>query len=321
MRLSILLLLAAALAAGDAKPFTIAVIPKGTTHEFWKAINAGAIKAEREFTAAGQPVKVLWKGPLKEDDRTAQIDVVQNFTTRKVSGMVLAPLDSKALAAPVAQAADAGIPVVIIDSALESDRQVAFVATNSLLGGKLGGQHLAKLLNGTGKVVMLRYQAGSASTEAREAGFLEAMQANPGITLLSVDQHGGATRESALTAAQNLLNRYKGQVNAVFTPNESTTAGMMLALKEAGLAGKVVHVGFDASQPLIDGLKAGAINGLVVQDPFQMGYLGVKTMVEHLQGKPVTKQIDTPVQLVTADNLKEQAIMDLLSPPLEQYLK
>jgi ribose transport system substrate-binding protein len=299
---------------------SIAVIPKGTTHEFWKTIHAGAVKAERELGAAGTPIKIIWKGPLKEDDRTSQIDVVQNFVGQGVSGIVLAPLDRTALAAPVELAVGAKIPVVIIDSGLESDKQTSFIATNNLEGGKLGGKRLGEVLGGKGKVILLRYQEGSASTEQREAGFLEAMKAFPGIELISTDQHAGATRDTALTASQNVLNRFKDEVAGIFTPNESSTAGMALALKELGLSGKIKHVGFDASEPLLAALKAGDIQGLVVQDPFNMGYLGVKTLVDAISGKPVAKQVDTPVQLVTPENLAQPEIKALIEPPLAEYL-
>lgn len=313
------LLLAGAAAAAEAP--RIAVVPKGTTHEFWKSIHAGAVKAERELTAAGQPVQVLWKGPLKEDDRAAQIEVVENFTAREVAGIVLAPLDDRALVAPVEGAAAAGIPVVIIDSGLRSERIASFVATDNVAGGRLGGERLATVLGGRGKVLLLRYQQGSASTMQREAGFLEAMKAAPGIEIVSSDQYAGPTRDTALTAAQNLLNRWGGEIQGVFTPNESSTAGMILALKQAGLAGQVKHVGFDASAPLVEALEAGAVQGLVVQDPFQMGYLGVKHCADAIAGRQVPRQVDTPVKLVTPENLGEQAIRDLLEPPLDQYLK
>jgi ribose transport system substrate-binding protein len=312
MRLLALCLLACVAAAGEAKPLTIAVIPKGTTHEFWKSIEAGARQAEAEYKAAGRSVRIIWKGPLKEDDRTAQIDVVQTFTSKGVSGMVLAPLDAKALAAPVEQAAAAGIPTVIIDSALTSDKQVGFVATNNRAGGRMAGERLLAVAKPPVKVIMLRYQAGSASTEEREAGFLEALKDKPGVELISSDQHGGATRESALTAAQNLLGRYGRQVTAIYTPNESSTAGMALAIEQAGLAGQVVHIGFDTSPPLIAAMKAGRIQGLVAQDPKAMGYLGVKAMVDHLDGKPVAKQVDTPVKLITPENLESAEIQALL---------
>lgn len=312
--LTALLACAAALWAGEARPLTIAVIPKGTTHEFWKAVEAGARKAEAEYKAAGRQVRVIWKGPLKEDDRTAQIDVVQTFTAKGVSGLVLAPLDATALAAPVGQAAAAGIPTVVIDSALASDRQVSFVATDNRAGGRIAGERLLAVATPPVRVIMLRYQAGSASTEDREAGFLEALQGRPGVEILSSDQHGGATRESALTAAQNLLGRYGRQVTAIYTPNESSTAGMALAIEQAGLAGRVVHVGLDTSPPLIAALAAGRIHGLVAQDPTGMGYLGVKALVDHLDGKPVAKRTDTPVRLITPDNLASPEIQALLKP-------
>src|SRR6266850_163062 len=155
---------------GAEKSYTIAVIPKGTTHEFWKSINAGAIKAQRELAEQGTKVEVIWKGPLREDDRDQQIQVVENFMTRQVSSIVLAPLDSQALVKPVNNAIKAGVPVVIIDSDLKTDKYVSFVATDNYKGGQLAGEQMGKLLGGKGNVVLLRYAVGSASTEAREAG-------------------------------------------------------------------------------------------------------------------------------------------------------
>src|ERR1043165_1531424 len=151
--------------------YTIAVIPKGTTHEFWKSINAGAIKAERELADQGTKVNIIWKGPLREDDRDQQIQVVEGFTSRHVDAIVLAPLDSQALVKPVHNAIAAKVPVVIMDSGLKSDRYVSFVATDNYKGGKLAGEQMGKLLGGKGNVILLRYAVGSASTEAPEAGF------------------------------------------------------------------------------------------------------------------------------------------------------
>ena len=168
--------LSSALLLTAADSYTIAVVPKGTTHEFWKSIHAGAVKAEKELTAQGTKVKLFWKGPLREDDRDQQIQVVENFTARNVSGIVLAPLDSQALVAPVASAAQAKIPTVVIDSDLKSDKQISFVATDNFKGGQMAGEFLAQQLGGKGKVILLRYQVGSASTEAREAGFLDAIK-------------------------------------------------------------------------------------------------------------------------------------------------
>jgi ribose transport system substrate-binding protein len=302
--------------AGGIKKLTIAVIPKGTTHEFWKSIHAGSEKAAAEFVAQGTPVEVIWKGPLREDDREQQIQVVEGFSSQGVNGIVLAPLDNRALVRPVEEAKRAGVPTVIIDSALESDAIISFVATDNRKGGSLAAERMGQLLGGKGKVLMLRYQEGSASTQDREDGFLEGLKKFPGIELVSADQYAGATRDMAKRASENLLNRFGDQVQGIFTPNESSTAGMLLALQDISKAGKVTFVGFDTSETFIEAMRNKQLHGIVVQNPFKMGYLGVRTMVDHLQGKPVEKRIDTGVTMVTPDNLNAPEIQTLLHPPI-----
>jgi ribose transport system substrate-binding protein len=217
------------------KRWRLMVIPKGTTHEFWKTIHAGALKAASDLGT----VEIIWQGPLKEDDRTEQIKLVQNAVASKVDGIVLAPLDSKALVKPVEDAVAAGIPVVIFDSALESDKPISYVATNNYHGGVLAGERLAELLKGQGKIILVRYMIGSASTEEREQGFLDTIAKYPGITYLEKDQYAGATTDAAQKTAQSLVTRYRGQVDGIFTPNESATSGMLRALLDAGmLAGR-----------------------------------------------------------------------------------
>jgi ribose transport system substrate-binding protein len=307
----------------QAQKYTVAVVPKGTTHEFWKSIHAGAIKAKRELEASGVTVDVIWKGPLKEDDREQQVQVIENFIGRHVDGIVLAPLDNKALVAPVETAVRGKIPVVIIDSGLASTAYASFVATDNREGGRIAARNLGKLLGGKGNAIMLRYAVGSASTEEREAGFLEVMQKDfPGVKLLSTDQHAGATRDTAKRAAENLLSRYGPQLNGVFASNESSAAGMLLALRDAGLAkGKVKFVAFDSGETLNAGLKSGDVQGLVVQNPLNMGYLGVKTVVAILRGKKVEKRIDTGVGFVTLENFNDPAMADIVNPPLAKYLQ
>ena len=304
------------------KKFTVAVIPKGTTHEFWKSIHAGSNKAASELSAQGADTEVIWKGPLREDDREQQIQVVEGFAAQGISGIVLAPLDNRALVRPVVDAGSAGVPTVIIDSGLETESIVSFVATDNRKGGVLAAERMAQLLNGKGKVMVLRYAEGSASTTEREEGFIgEIKQKFPEIQLISTDQYAGATRDTAKRASENLLNRFGDEVQGIFTPNESSTAGMLSALQDIGKAGKVQFVGFDNSQLFIDAMRADQLHGVVVQNPFNMGYLGVKTMVDHLQGKPVEKKIDTGVMLVMKENLDSPEVQTLLHPPLDQYLK
>jgi ribose transport system substrate-binding protein len=295
----------------------VAVIPMGSTHQFWKAVRAGALQAGRDLSAPGAPVKVDWKGPLREDDRDQQIQVVENFTSRQVSGIVLAPLDSRALIRPVEDAVGAGIPVVIMGSALRSRIPVSFVATDNREGGRVGARRLAALLGGKGNVILLRCQAGSDATEEREAGFLEVMGRDfPGIRLLSTDQYAGPTRDTARRTAENLLNRFGAEVNGIFASNESSACGMLLALRDAGLAGgRVKFVGFDAGDMLLAALAAGDVQGLVLQDPFGIGYQSVKTMVAVLRGGRVPAVVRTRLALATPGNAAEPSMAALLHPP------
>jgi len=329
--LSLLLLFALALAAfsckhastsSSKKRLSIAVIPKGTTHEFWKSIHAGSNKAASELTAEGTDVEVIWKGPLREDDREQQIQVVEGFAAQGVNGIVLAPLDDRALVRPVSDAKRAGVPTVIIDSGLQTPDIVSFVATDNYKGGTLAADRMGQLLNGKGKVIVLRYAEGSASTTEREKGFIdEIKQKFPDVELISTNQYAGATRDTAKRASENLLNQFGDQAQGIFTPNESSTAGMLLALQDINKAGKISFVGFDASQTFIDAINANQLQGIVVQNPFNMGYLGVRTMVDSLLGKPVQPKIDTGVMLVTKDNMSTPEAQAVLHPPLDQYLK
>ena len=322
-RFAALFLALAVAAVASAQTYEVAVIPKGTTHEFWKAIHAGALAAAGELRAEGVTVNVIWKGPLREDDREQQVQVVENFTGRRVSGMVLAPLDARSLVAPTEEAVRAGIPVVIIDSALNSTAPVSTVSTDNYKGGVLGARRLGEVLGGKGKVILVRVLAGSASTDQREAGFLDTIAKEfPGIQVISSDQHAGATRDTAYRTAQNLLNRFGRDVNGIFAPNESSATGMLLALKDAGLAaGKIKFIGFDSGAQINAALRNGDLQGIVVQSPFRMGYLGVKTLVASLRGQKVERVIDTGCVMITREHMDEPAMADLLNPPLEKYLK
>ena len=299
----------------------IAVVPKGTNMAFWRTVHAGAIKAQRDLAERGVAVEVLWKGPLREDDREQQIQVVEGFTSQKVDGILLAPLDSKALVRPVEEAKRLGIPTVIFDSGLDSEDIVSFVATDNFKGGEMAADEMGRLLDGRGKVLLLRYQEGSASTTAREEGFLAQLgKAWPEIAVVSSDQHAGPTRDTGKRAAENLLNRFGSDLDGVFVVNETSTRGMLLALQDTQLAGKVRFLGFDGTPAYADAVRAGEMDGFVIQDPFGMAARAVETMVDHLQGRPVPPRVDTGVLVVNEENLDTDEAQRLLHPPLDLYL-
>jgi len=306
--------------AGSAKPggMTIAVIPKGTSHVFWQSIHAGAQQAATELG-----VDIIWRGPLREDDRDAQVSEVEGFVSSGISGICLAPLDETALVPPVQEAVRQKIPVVIFDSGLKSSDYVSFVATDNNKGGLLGGRRLAESIGKKGKVILLRYAEGHDSTGRREQGFLDAMKEYPAIEVVSSNQYGGADVEGAYKKAEALLSTYKKPdgslgVDGIFTPNESVSFAMLRVLQDNGWAGKVKFVGFDASPNLVKGLREGGLDAIVVQDPVHMGYIAVQTMVKHLKGQPVEKWIDTGVHVATKENMDTPDMKALIEPKLEK---
>jgi ribose transport system substrate-binding protein len=287
----------------------VAVIPKGTTQVFWKSVEAGVRAAADE---AG--LDVVFKGPITEDDRAQQVQLVQQFATERVAGIVLAPLDAKALLAPVRGARAKDIPVVIFDSALDGtvgEDFASFVATDNEAAGRMAGETLAELMGGKGEVVMLRYQVGSASTEAREAGFQAALAAHQGLEVTVANRYGGATIGEAKTQALNLIDRLR-RAGGVFCCNELTTHGMLLALQQEGLAGKLQFVGFDASPVLVEAVREGAIQALIVQNPKRMGAEAVRQMARILRGEAPDPRVDTGVAKVDRAGLDRPEIQALL---------
>ncbi len=290
----------------------IAVIPKGTTHIYWKSVEAGAKKAADELK-----IEVTFIGPQKEDDRSQQIDLVTNQSALH-DAIVLAPLDATALRDVAKQTAEKGKPVVIIDSGLNDSASfiTSFVATDNREGGRIAARRLAETLGGQGKVAMLRYMQGSASTMEREEGFLEEIKKTPGIQVVSENQYGGATASQAQDAATSLLQSLtvaEGlSVQGIYCPNQTTTYGMLQALQGKSLAGKVKFVGFDCDASFLDALKKGEMHGTVLQDPVNMGYLGVKTAYAKLKGEAVTPLIDTGATLITPENIADPTIQALI---------
>src|SRR5262245_53596545 len=315
--------------------YKIAVVPKGLTHEFWRSIERGARRAAADLKEEGIPIEVLWDGPRKESDASDQISIVQTLVnSRGADGLVLAPQDSKGMVPVVEQTVEKDRPVVIIDSGLDRPELLAkYVATDNENGGRMAARHLLRVLEKQGKkaprLVLFRYQVGSESTEKREKGFLDHINAvikerrdanQPAPEVIDDREYAGATVDTAQAKAGPLLIRVKDRVDGIFAVNESATNGLLNALRSQKLNKKIRLVGFDSSEPLLQAVEEGDVDGLIVQDPYRMGYLGVWVLVQHLEGCDVTgkkKDLSTGEYLVTRDNLEKTSTRELFDPTLQ----
>lgn len=288
------------------KARTIAVIPKGVTNFFWQGVKSGAESAGQETG-----VRIYWKGPAVENDVSSQINVVEDAITSRVDGIAIAPAHRDSLIAVLERAQREGIPVTIFDSGIGTENYVSYVATDNLQGGVMAAERMGEKLGGKGKVAVLGLKAGSVSTDERERGFRDTIkQKFPGIQIAAF-QFGEGNRSISIDRATDILTVHP-DLNGFFASNEPSTVGAAQAIKQKGLAGKVVLVGFDSSPNLIEDLKAGAIDSLIIQNPYRMGYDGVKTLVDKLNGKTPERRIDTGVRSVTRENLASPEIRQLL---------
>ncbi len=293
---------------GDNKTRTIAVIPKGVANFFWQSVRAGAEAAGKETG-----VKIYWKGPANETDISSQINIVEDAITSRVDGIVLAPSHRDSLVPVVERAKREGIPLTIFDSGIGTESYVSYVSTDNLQGGVIGAERLAEKLGGQGKIAVLGLKAGSVSTDERERGFQETIkQKFPGIRIVAF-QYGEANRAVSIDRATDILTAHP-ELDGFFSSNEPSTVGAAQAIKQKGAAGKIVLVGFDSSPNLIEDLKAGTIDALIIQNPYRMGYDGVKTLADKLNGKEPPRRIDTGVTLVTKENLDSPEVQRLINP-------
>ena len=293
----------------------IAVVPKGQALIYWQTVHAGAIAAGRELG-----VEIIWNGPASEIDFTRQINIVDDFINQRVDGIVLAPAHGESLVPIVERAAQERIPVAIFDSGIRTEKYLTYVSTDNYKGGTLAARRMGEELPDGGQIAVIGTLPGTVSTTERESGFRETISAQYPRLQIAEFQYGMADRAKSLAVAEDILTAHP-DLSGIFCSNESGTLGAVQAAKSVGLAGKVKIVGFDASPTFVADLQAGYIDSLVIQNPFRMGYLAVKAVVSQLRGKPPEKRIDTGATLVTRENLKEPEIQELLSPPIDRYLK
>ena len=293
----------------------IGVVPKGANHIFWQTIHAAAIKAGDEFG-----LEILWNAPQLEIDSSRQIAIVENLIARRAAGIVLAPVDEKALVAVVERAADSGIPVSIFDSAIDTDKIVSFVATDNYEAGKMAGRRMGTILGGKGKVGVIGFMPGSASTMEREQGFMDAVKEEfPEIRLLDV-RYNMADRAKAMAEAENLMTAHP-DLAGLFADNESSSDGTVRAVKQRGAVGQVKVVAFDASDELVREMREGVIDSIVVQDPFKMGYEATRQMALHLEGRPTDDEIDSGAYLLTPENVDTLEMQEVVFPDIQKWLQ
>ena len=303
-------------AEGPAKPsgaessgaaqYRIAVVPKGLGHDFWNKVKAGAEAAARENNAV-----ILWDGPATEADIDTQISIIEGHVADKVDAIVMAACDANALIAPVQKAVDAGIPVITIDSGLNSDLPLSLIATDNEAGAALAADELDRLLGGSGEVGLISFLKGAKTSDLRESGFLKGLAKHPGLKLVST-QYCNSQSDEAMNNVQDMLSAHP-QVRGIFASNEPAAIGAARALELRGKTGEVKLVAFDAAPAEVEALKKGVIQALIVQDPYRMGFEGVLNAVRALKKQPVEKRIDTGVTVVTAENLNEPDIQKLVN--------
>ncbi len=299
--------------AKEAKSLRIAVIPKGTSHEFWKSVHFGAQKAADELGN----IEIIWRGPVVESDTGSQIEVVKNMITMQVDGIVLAPNQKGGLVDAVDESIGEGIPVVIFDSGLDEGPEiVSYVATDNYKGGQMAAKQMATAIGDKGNVILLRYIAGSESTEQREQGFLDGLEDYPNIKVVSSDQRGGDNTTSSKEKVDQLLQTYGDDLAGIFAVCEPNANGTLESLRNAGLNKKVKLIAFDPSDALTEALTDGSCSGIIIQDPVQMGYQAVKTIVGSINGEKAEPFISTGEYVATPENMNDEESLRLLKPSI-----
>ncbi|HZP81206.1 MAG TPA: ABC transporter substrate-binding protein [Chthonomonadaceae bacterium] len=290
----------------------IAVVPKGTTASFWQTVKAGAEQAGKEMNA-----DIIFQGPTEETDITGQKAILDVQINKKVDAIVMAACNAQTLVPTVEKAQQHGIPVVTIDSGIDPDISLKFIATDNKKGGAAAADALAKLIGPEGgEVGLLPFVVGAGSSDDREHGFIEQLKQYPNLKLVSK-----LYSESDVNKAQEKINAMvtaHPNIKGIFAANQAGGVGAAQALKMKGLAGKVKLVAYDAGDEEIAALKAGTIQALVVQRPFDMGYKGVKAAVEAIKAGKVKadkpEMEDTGVTVVTMENFNQPDIQKLLYP-------
>lgn len=289
------------------KPNKIVLVSKSIQSEyvFWETIRMGAQLAAKE-----EEIPFEYVGPLEEKDVDKQVEIMNSKIEEGADIILLAAADKERLALSVENAKKKGITLVSVDSSVVGQTEI--VATDNVAAAQELTHYLLESINNKGEVIMLNFVQGASTANEREQGYDLVMAGQAKVKQLPTVYTEGTT-ESAYKKAKEIIKQYpnlKGIVGA----NQYMTEGICLAIEELGLSKKIKVVGFDSSNVIIEALEKGIIEAILVQKPFNMGYLGVKVAVDLFDGKKVEQDTDTGYKLITADTLYDTENQKLLYP-------
>ncbi len=277
--------------AADTKQFVLVTMDSQDEH--WLKVKEGAETKAKELGG----VEISFRAPAGKVDPNEQIRMVEDAINQEADAILLAPSDKAALAGVVDRAVEAKIPVVIIDSSVDTDGYVSFLATDNYMAGAMAAKRLAKEINNKGKVAIINAQPGSGTAIAREQGFTDCIKKDfKDIDIITV-QYCNGDKVMALNQATDIINAHP-DLAGFFACNEGSTVGVSRAIEEQGVAGKIKVVGFDMSKDVISAIDTGLIQASAVQNPFKMGYEGVQAAADAIAGKTVAPKVDTGVMIV-----------------------
>lgn len=284
----------------DATPrHRIVIVTKALDSEFWQTLKSGAEEAARQHP----DIELSVLAPEREINIDQQVSILEDQILKKVSALAVVPGGVAEVTPVLDKAKAAGIPVLIVDNDTPWPGKLCYIGTDNRVGGRLAGDYLVKILEGHGKIAIIRGVLGVVSHDDRVAGFQDAIAQAPGIQLVTI-QPANSERALGLTVMENLLTSHP-DLNAVFATNDQMALGAMEGVAAQHLSGKILVVGFDAGKEAVRAVKSGAISAVIAQYPANMGKQAVEASIKAIQGQPVPKVIDTGTALVTKENADE----------------
>lgn len=285
----------------------ISLIVKMKDSDYWKTVKMGADAAAKEFN-----VNVNFSAPDEEADIKGQLDMVQFAIEQKTDALILAASDYEALTGVVEKAYDFGIPVIAIDSEMNSKRMLGFIATDNSNAGKMAANELVKVAGKKCKVAVMSSVKGTGNAEQREEGLYEVLAKYPQINVVA-KEYCLSDIKYASELTKKIISE-QGKDIAFIAVNDKSSIGVAEAVEEMHLTGKVKVIAFDSTPEEIDYLEDDVIQATIVQNPFNMGYLSVKYAVDAINGEKIPSRVDTGAKMINKDNMYLTENQKLLFP-------